>query len=45
MAQQVEGTSDASSGENEFKLFLENKGVSTKTIQSLIQSGLNTMYV
>ena len=43
MAQQVEGTSNI--GENEFDVFLLNKGVSRETINKLIENGLNTMYV
>ena len=44
MAQQVEGTMDADPGENEFISFLDKKGLSIQTIQSLIQNGVNTMY-
>ena len=44
MAQQFEGTSN--SGEpGDFKKFLLEHKVSEKTIQSLIDAGLDTMYV
>ena len=43
--QQIQETLNAAPADDELILFLQNNGVSTQTIQSLIENEVNTMYV